>query len=93
VGVVIASRIIIVIIILSPPSPAEERMTEMSERGRERGGNCLGINTASLPCCGREGKANERMFSWSSLLTTSLKTVFFRKNGHSYKKKTKIGDR
>jgi hypothetical protein len=31
-------------------------------------------------------QASERMFSWFSLLTTSLKTVFFHKNGYSYKK-------
>jgi hypothetical protein len=86
VGVIIASRIIIVVIIVSPPSPAEERMTETCEGGRGHGGDCLGVNTAPLPCCGRACKASERMFSWSSLSTTSLKTVFFCKNGHSYKK-------
>ncbi len=87
-SVVIASWIIIIVIIVSPPSPAEERTTETCEGARERGGNLLGIDTAPLPCSGRAGKASKRMFSWSSLLTTSLKTVFFCKNGHSYRKNT-----
>ncbi len=86
VGVVITSRIIIIVIIVSPPSPAEERTTETCEGGRGRGGNCLGVDTAPSPCCGRACKASKRMFSWSSSLTTSLKTVFFCKNGHSYNK-------
>ncbi len=86
VGVVIASRIIIVVIIVSPPSPAEERTTETCEGGRGRGGDCLGINTAPSPCCGRAWEACKRMFSWSSLSMTSLKTVFFCKNSHSFKK-------
>jgi hypothetical protein len=73
----IAAWIIIVVIIVSPPSPAEERTTVMCKGGRGHGGNCFGVNTAPLPCCGRAGKASKRMFSWSSLLTTSLKTVFF----------------
>jgi hypothetical protein len=76
-GVIIASRIIIVVIILSPPSPAKERTMETCKGERERGGECLGIDTAPLPCCGRAGKASKRMFSWSSSSTTSLKTVFF----------------
>jgi hypothetical protein len=75
VGIVIASWIIIAVIIISLPSLAEERMTEMCKGGRGRGGDCLGVNTAQLPCCGRAGKASERMFSWSSSLTTSLKTT------------------
>ncbi len=86
VGVIIASRIIIVVIIVSPPSPAEEHTTETCKGGRGRGGNCLSVNTAPSPCCGRACKASKRMFSWSSSSTTSLKTVFFFKNGHSYKK-------
>ncbi len=54
--------------------------------GRWCGGNCLSVDTAPLPCCGRACKASKRMFSWSSLSMTSLKIVFFCKNGHSYKK-------
>jgi hypothetical protein len=54
--------------------------------GRGRGCNRIGINTAPSPCCERACKASKRMFSWSSSSMTSLKTVFFCKNGHSYKK-------
>jgi hypothetical protein len=85
----IASLIVIVVIIISPPSPAEERRVETHKGGREHGGDCLGINTAPSPCCGRAGKASKRMFSLLSSSTTSLKTVFFRKNGLSYKKNKK----
>ncbi len=88
--VFIASWIIIIIIIISPPSPAEEHTMEMYEGGRGHGGNCLGVHTAPLLCYGRACKASERMFSWSSLLTTSLKIVLFCKNGHSYKKNKKM---
>jgi hypothetical protein len=90
--VFIASLIVIVVIIISPPSPAEEHRAEMREGGRGHGGNCLGLDTVPLPCCERADKACKRMFSLSPLLTTSLKTVFFCKNGLSYKK-TKYGDR
>jgi hypothetical protein len=89
--VVIASWIVIVVITVSPPSPAEVRRAETCEGGRGHGGNCLGVNTGPSPCCGRVGKASKRMFSWSSSLTTYLKTVFFCKNDQSYKK-TKDGD-
>jgi hypothetical protein len=75
--VFIASVIVIVIIIVSPASPAEERRAETREGGRGRGGDRLGVNTAPSPCCGRAGKASERMFSLSSSLRTSLKTIFF----------------
>jgi hypothetical protein len=85
-GIVIASRIIIVVIIISLLSPAEEHTMETCEGGRGHGGDCLGINTVPLPCCGRACKVSKRMFSWSSLVTTSLKTEFFCKNSHSYKK-------
>ncbi len=87
-GTIIASQIIVVVIV-SPPSLAEEHMMETCKGGRGCGGNCLGVDTAPLPCCGRACKASKRMFSWSSLSTTSLKTVFFCKNGHSYKKNKK----
>jgi hypothetical protein len=73
----IASLIVIVIIIVSPPSPAEECRAETCKGGRGRGDDCLGVNTAPLQCCGRAGKGSKRMFSLSSLSTTSLKTVFF----------------
>jgi hypothetical protein len=73
--VFIASLIAIVVIIISLPSPAEEHRVDTRKGGRGRGGNCLGVNTASSPCCGRAGKASKRMFSLSSLLTTSLKRV------------------
>jgi hypothetical protein len=76
----------IVVIIVSPPSPAEECRAEMCERGRGCGGNCLGIDTVQLLCCGRAGKASKRMLSWLSSSTASLKTVLFCKNGQSYKK-------
>jgi hypothetical protein len=85
-GIVIASWIIIVIIVVSPPSPAEERTTETCKGGRGCGGGCLGIDTVPLPCCGRAGEASKRIFSWSSSSMTSLETVFFHKNSHSYKK-------
>jgi hypothetical protein len=75
--VFIASLIVIVVIIVSPPSPAEKRKAEMHKRGRGQGGNCLGVDTAPLPCCGRAGKLSERMFSSLSSSTTSLKTIFF----------------
>jgi hypothetical protein len=74
--VLIAVLIVIVVVIVSPPSLAEERRAEMCKGGKGHGGDHLGINTAPLLCCGRAGKASKRMFSWSSLLTTSLKTVF-----------------
>jgi hypothetical protein len=84
--VFITSLIVIVVIIISHPSSAEERRVETCEGGRGCGGDYLGVNTAPLPCCGRTGKASKRMFSLSSLSTTSLKTVFFCKNSLSYKK-------
>jgi hypothetical protein len=84
--VVFASQIVIVVIIVSLPSPAEERRVETCKGGRGCSGNYLGINTAPLLCCGRAGEGSKMIFSWSSPLTTSLKTVFFCKNGQSYKK-------
>jgi hypothetical protein len=84
--IIIASWIIIVIIIVSPSSPAEEGRAERCEGGRGLGGDCLGVNTAPSLCCRRACKASYGMFSWLSLLTTSLKTVNFCKNGQSYKK-------
>jgi hypothetical protein len=87
--VFIASLIVIIVIIISPPSPAEERRAETREGGREHGGDRLSVDTAPLPCCGRAGEASKRMFSLSSLSTTSLKTVFFCRNGLSYKKNKK----
>jgi hypothetical protein len=78
--ITIASRIVIVIIIITLPSPAEKWRAETCKGGRGGGGNFLGGNTVPLPCCGRAGKVSE------SLSTTSLKTVFFCKNGQSYKK-------
>jgi hypothetical protein len=69
-----------------PRPPHQERRVETCEGGRGHGGNHLGLNTAPSPCCGRAGKASKRMFSWSSLSMTSLKTVFFCKNSQSYKK-------
>jgi hypothetical protein len=71
--VFLTSLIAIVVIILSPPSPAEECRAEMCEGGRGRGGDCLGVDTAPSLCCGRAGKVSKRMFSSSSSLTTSLK--------------------
>jgi hypothetical protein len=88
--VFIASLIVIVIIIVSPPSPVEEHRAKTHEGGRERGGNHLGVNTPTLPCCGRAGKASKRMFSSSSSSTTSLKTVFFCKNKLQEKQKMEI---
>jgi hypothetical protein len=90
-GIVITSRIIIIVIIVSPPSPAEESTMETCDGGRGCGGDCLSVNTALLPCCARAGKASKRMFSWSSLSTTSLKTVFFVRTTTATRK-TKIGD-
>jgi hypothetical protein len=64
--VIVASRVVIVVIIVSPPSPAEEHRIEMCKGRRGHGGNCLGVDTLPLPCCGRVGKASQRMFSWLS---------------------------
>jgi hypothetical protein len=75
--VVIASLIVIIVIIVSPPSPAEEHRVETHEGGRGRGGNHLGVDTAPSPCCGRAGKASERMFSLSLSAMTSLNAVHF----------------
>jgi hypothetical protein len=47
---------------------------ETCKQGRGLGGNCLGIDTAPLPCCGWAGDA------------CTLETVFFCKNSQSYKK-------
>jgi hypothetical protein len=88
--VFIASLIVMVVIILSPPSPVEEQRAEKHEGGRECDVDPLGLNTAPLPCCGRAGKASKRMFSSPSLSLTSLKTVFFLKNGLRYKKNKKM---
>jgi hypothetical protein len=66
-GILITSQIVIVVIILSLPSPAAERAVEMCEGGNGCGGDCLGANTAPLLCCGRAGEAP----------MTSLKTMFF----------------
>jgi hypothetical protein len=77
-NIFIASLIVIVIIIVSPPSPAEECRVETHEGGRGHGGDCLGVNTAPLPCCGRAGKASKRIFSLLASLTTSLKQYFIR---------------
>jgi hypothetical protein len=74
--VLIAAWIVIIVVVVSPPSPAEERRAEMCKGGRGHGGNRLGANTAPSLCCGRAGKASKGMFSWLSLSTTSLKTVF-----------------
>jgi hypothetical protein len=73
----IASLIVIVVIMILLPSPSEECRADTHKGGRGRGGDCLGVNTAPSPCCGRAGKASERMFSSLSSLMTSLKTVFF----------------
>jgi hypothetical protein len=84
--IVITSCIVIIVIIVSLPSPAEEHRAKTCKGGRGHGGNCLGVDTAPLPCCGRAGEANRRMFSWLSSSTTSLIQCFFCKNGQSYKK-------
>jgi hypothetical protein len=75
----IPSLIVIIVIIVSSPSPAEELRAETRKGGRGCGGNHLGVNTAPLPCCGRGGKASKRMFSLLSLSTTSTlqKQYFF----------------
>ncbi len=62
--------------------PHQPDATETCKGGRGHGGNCLGVDTVPLPCCGRAGKVSKKMFSWSSLSATSLKTVFFCKYGH-----------
>ncbi len=73
----------------SSPCPPQQRSVRR-RHAREKEGvvaiDCLGVNTVLSLCCGRAGKASERMFSWLSLSTTSLKRVFFHKNGHSYYK-------
>jgi hypothetical protein len=74
--VYIASLNVIIIIIISLPSPVEEHRVEMCKEGRGCGGNRLGVNRAPLPCCGRAGKVSKRMISLSSLSATSLKTVY-----------------
>ncbi len=89
--VFITSWIIIILIIIFPSSPAEERRAETCKGGRGRGGDCLNVDTAPSLCCGRVGKASKRMFSWSSSLRTSLKTVFFVRTAKATKN-TKIGD-
>jgi hypothetical protein len=61
--VFIASLIVIVVIIISLPSPAEKSRAERRKGVRGCGGNRLGVNTAPLPCCGRAGKEGKRMFS------------------------------
>ncbi len=70
----------------SPCPPHQEPWAETWEGGRGCGGDCLGVNTVPLTCCGRAGKASKRIFSWLSLLASSLKTVFICKNSQSYKK-------
>ncbi len=49
IDIVIASRIIIVIIVVSPPFPAEGRRAGTCKGVRGHGGNCFSINTAPLP--------------------------------------------
>jgi hypothetical protein len=73
----IASLIVIVIIIVSLPSPAEEHRVETRKGGKRHGGNHLGVDTAPSPCCGRAGEESERMFSPSSSSTTSLRVTVF----------------
>ncbi len=84
--IIMASQIIIVAINIYLSSPAEECRAETCNGGREHGGNCLGVNTLSSPCCERVGKASKIMFLWPSLLTTSLETDFFCKKDQSYRK-------
>jgi hypothetical protein len=74
------------LLLSSPCPPHQEHMMETCKGGRGCGGNCLGVNTALMLGSGRAGKVSKIMFSWSSLLRTSLETVFFCKNGQSYKK-------
>jgi hypothetical protein len=50
---------------LSPHPPHQECRVETCKGEKGCGGDCLGIDTAPLPCCGRAGKGSKRMFSWS----------------------------
>jgi hypothetical protein len=65
--IVITSQIIIIIIIVSLPSPEEELRAKTCKGERGHCGNCLGLDTEPLPCCGRAGESSKRMFSWLSL--------------------------
>jgi hypothetical protein len=72
----------------SSPCPPQQKSIWW-RRAREEEGVVaifLGVDTVPLSYPGGAGKTNKRMFSWLSLSTTSLKTVFFCKNGYSYKK-------
>jgi hypothetical protein len=88
IDIVIASQIIIAVIIVSLPSPTEERRAEMCVGERGRGGNCFGVNTAPSTWWGRVGKASKESIFISSMSIFSMFVAVILQQQHQLHKTT-----
>jgi hypothetical protein len=76
INIIISSQIAIVIIIISPRSPAEECREEMCEGGRGHDGNHFSFKTEPLPWWGMVSRASkERIFISSSSIISMFGAV------------------